>query len=236
MKEAFDVTLMKHEESDHTITSNTKNEVSGVKSEGGKIGGGHRNRIFSKPTTNANNHSAAEDSLVKSNFDEERKYMSVRVNQMKEEYHRRIELLQNNENPLLGQIKKLHEENVMLRSRLEGKDVPAPIVDNSKLEVSQENIETVLQAAKRKQLLVKFVTQWLSFSFKKNLKNTRNSAMLKNLAFGVWRMRQYDPSLFGKAIDLTNEQYDPAVEKLWVARTDKEKKDKLFPYVLTTLT
>jgi hypothetical protein len=35
--------------------------------------------------------------------------MSVRVNQMKEEYHKRVELLQNSENPLLGQLRRLQE-------------------------------------------------------------------------------------------------------------------------------
>ena len=78
----------------------------------------------------------------------------------------------------------------------------------SKLETSHENIDTVLQNAKRKQLLVKFLTQWLGMSLRKNVKNSQLS---KTFAFGLWRMRQYDPTIFGKIIELTNESYGPSV-------------------------
>jgi hypothetical protein len=55
--------------------------------------------------------------------------------------------------------------------------------------------------------------------------------MAKTFALNIWRIRQYDPTILGKIVELTNESYDPSVEKIWAHHCEKEKKDKLFPYV-----
>lgn len=67
--------------------------------------------------------------------------MSVKINQMKEEYHKRIELLQHGqENSIVEQVKKLQDENAQLKIKLEKNKAALDSSSISKLEVSQDNV------------------------------------------------------------------------------------------------
>lgn len=97
---------------------------------------------------------------------------------------------------------------------------------------TETNLEQVIRDAKNKQLVVKYMTLWLEFGFKKNVKN---GPLAKRLCFTLWRMRQYDPTILEKAENLVKEEYEQHEERLWDVSCSKEKKDKLYPYVSVLL-
>lgn len=70
------------------------------------------------------------------------------------------------------------------------------LIDNGENN-TQQDLNNVLEIAKKKQLLIKYLGLWFDFDFKKNIKNP---PIAKKFAFNKWRIQQYDPTIFSKIV------------------------------------